>query len=293
MGAISTNKTDSSSSALENLLSPIVAEALFVAQERSIMRGLVRNYTMPMNSGKTLQVPKYGVQTAVDLTEGTDMTNTSADVQVNPGKSDLTVKEVGIMTTLTDYARNTSESDVVSDLGKIFGEAIAKKIDEDLIALFDGFSNTIGDGTTAMSAAVIAQSIATLRTNAVPATDLACVLHPQIAYDLKANITNTFANPAAGVIQNEAMASGYLGTLFGVPCFETNAFSNTGSAGDFKGAVFHRDALGLATMKDISIETQRDATLRADEVVATAVYAVGELHDSYGVELHYDSSIAG
>ena len=191
MGAISTNKTDSSSSGLQNLLSPIVAEALFVAQERSIMRGLVRNYTMPMNSGKTLQVPKYATQSAVDLTEGTDMVNGAADVQVSPGKSDLTVKEVGIMTTLTDYARNTSESDVISDLGKIFGEAIAKKIDEDLIALFDGFSNTQGDGTGVISAARIAESVATLRTNAVPATDLACVLHPQIAYDLKANITNT------------------------------------------------------------------------------------------------------
>ena len=67
--------------------------------------------------------------------------------------------------------------------------------------------------------------------------------------------------------------------------------SNTGNAGDYKGAVFHKDALGLAMMQDIKIETQRDASLRADEIVATAVYGVGELHDSYGVELHFDSSI--
>jgi len=53
----------------------------------------------------------------------------------------------------------------------------------------------------------------------------------------------------------------------------------------------HKDALALATMQGIKIETQRDASLRADEIVATAVYGVGELHDSYGVEMHFDSSI--
>ena len=44
-------------------------------------------------------------------------------------------------------------------------------------------------------------------------------------------------------------------------------------------------------MQDLKIETQRDASLRADELVATAVYGVGELHDTYGVELMMDSSL--
>ena len=35
---------------LDTLISPLVAEALFVANERSIMRGLVRNYNMPANN---------------------------------------------------------------------------------------------------------------------------------------------------------------------------------------------------------------------------------------------------
>jgi hypothetical protein len=44
-------------------------------------------------------------------------------------------------------------------------------------------------------------------------------------------------------------------------------------------------------MQDLKIETQRDASLRADEIVATAVFGVGELHDSYGVELLAESVI--
>jgi N4-gp56 family major capsid protein len=278
---------ETTSSTLSELLPSIVAEALFIASERSIMRGLVRNYTLPMGSGKTITVPRYPIQTAAAVAEGTDLTNTA----VSTDGSVLTVSEVGIMTTITDYARMTSASNVIADVGRLFGEAIARRIDTDLTALFDGFSTALGDGTTALNVAAVFQAVARLRSNGVPTTDMYCVLHPAIAYDLKANMTNTFANPNAGILQNEAMQMGFVGMLAGIPVFETSNIANTGTAGDFKGAVFHRDALGLAILQDIRIETQRDASLRADELVATATYGVGELVDAYGVELHYDSSI--
>lgn len=285
---------ETTSSTLDDLLSPLVAEALFVANERSIMRGLVRNYTMPMNSGKTIQVPIYPTVTAAGVNENTDLTNT----EVSTSKADLTVAEVGIMTTLTDFARNVSESDVVRDLGKLFGEAIAKKIDTDLTGLFSGFSQSVGDISTVMEPKDIFEAVAKLRANAVPNSDLACVIHPSIAYDLKAALSTQgnapFVANGQSDLANEAMRSGYVGTIAGVPVFETSNIAQAGGAGtvgDYKGAVFHRDALGLAMMQDLKIETQRDASLRATEIVATAVYGVGELHDTYGVELHYDSSI--
>ena len=278
---------ETTSTSLNDLLPSIVAEAMFVASERSIMRGIVKNYSLPMGSGKTLTVPRYPLQTAADVNEGTDLTNTS----VSTDGAVLTVKEVGIMTTVTDYARMTSSSNVIADVGRLFGEAIARKIDTDLTALFAGFSQVVGSDSTPISAASVFQAVAKLRSAGVPGTDLFCVLHPAIAYDLKANLTNTFANPNAGILQNEAMSSGYVGMLAGVPIFETSNMANTGTAGDFKGGLFHRDALGLVTLQDIRIETERDASLRADEVVATAYYAVGELYDGYGVQMLFDSSV--
>ena len=44
-------------------------------------------------------------------------------------------------------------------------------------------------------------------------------------------------------------------------------------------------------MQDLKIETQRDASLRADEIVATAVYGVAELNDTNGCEVEADSTI--
>ena len=272
---------------LNDLLPSIVAEAMFVANERSIMRGLVKNFQIPAGSGKTITVPRYPVASAATITEGNEV----SDATVSTDGVTLTVATVGVRTLVTDLARASAASNVVADVGRLFGEAIARKIDQDLLALFSGFSTGVGGASTAMSASLVANAVARLRANAVPSDALACVVHPYVAYDLKANLTNTFANPNAGIVQNEAMAMGYVGTLFGVPVFESSNIADTGTAGDYVGAVFHRDALGLALIGDINIETQRRASYIGDDIVASAHYAVGELYDSYGVKITADSSL--
>ena len=276
---------ESTSSTLSELYTEIVAEAQFVASEKSIMRNLVKNYAIT-GGGKAVEVPVYAQVSASAVAEATDLSNTAID----PSSVTITASEVGVMTTLTDLARNSAPRNVAGDIGKLFGEAIARKQDEQLIALFNGFSTELGDGTTAISPAVIFNALSTLRANSLPANECAVVLHPKIAYDLKSGLTNTFAGLDTEN-SNEALRSGFVGTLAGMPIFETSNMADTGTAGDYKGGAFHKDALAIAMMQDVKIETQRDASLRADEIVATSVYGVGEIHDSYGVELHYDSSI--
>ncbi len=276
---------ESTSSTLSELYTEIVAEAQFVAQEQSIMRNLVRNYAIT-GGGKAVEVPIYSAVSAAAVSEATDLSNTAID----PSSVTITAAEVGVMTTLTDLARNAAPRNVAADIGRLFGEAIAKKIDTDLTALFGGFSTTVGSASTAMSAALIFQAVAKLRANAVPGDNLSAVIHPQVAFDLKSGLTNTFANPNPGV-GNEILRSSLVGQIAGVNIFETSNISNTGNAGDYKGGAFHRDALALAEMQGLKIETQRDASLRADEIVATAVYGVGELNDTNGCEIESDSSI--
>jgi N4-gp56 family major capsid protein len=277
---------------LNDLLPSIVAEALFIASERSIMRGLVRNFTLPLGSGKTVTVPIYPTVSAASVNEGTDLTNTS----VTTDGATLTVSEVGIMATVTDMARNASASNVIADIGRLFGEAIARKMDKDLTVLFNSFSNAEGDYTGQITAESIFKSVAKLRGLGLDPAGIQCVLHPEVAFDLKKALTtggSTAFTGGGGTSEaaNEAMRMGYVGMLAGIPIYETGNIDYVTNAGDFPGAVYHRDALGLAMMQDIKIETQRDASLRGDELVATAVYGVGELIDSYGRALKYDSSI--
>jgi len=276
---------ETTSSTISELYTEIVAEAMFTASEQSIMKGLVRNYTI-VGGGKSVEVPIYPTVSASAVSEATDLSNTA----INPTSVTITASEVGLMTTLTDLARNSASRNVAQDIGRVFGEAIARKIDLDLTALFDGFSVAVGGTGATLTADTVAQAHANLRNNSVPMNDLALVLHPMVAHDLKRGMTNTYAGLDTD-ISNEALRSGFIGTLFGVPVFETANMANTGDAGDYKGAMFHRDALGLAMMQDLKIEVQRDASLRADEIVATAVYGVAELQDSYGIEIGADSTI--
>lgn len=281
----------STTTTLNDLLPSIVTEAMFVASERSIMRGLVKNYNLAPGQGKTVTVPRYPVQTAATLTEGSEVANTA----VNTDGATLTVATSAIRTLVTDLAVASAASNVVADLGNLFGQAIARKIDMDLVALFDGFSIALGDGTTAITPADIFRAVARLKMDGVPTDGLACVLHPAIAYDLKAALTTqgnvAFTAGAQGEVANEAMRAGFVGQLAGVPIYESANLVNSGNAGDYKGALFHRDALGLAMIGDITIETQRRASFLGTDVVAACHYGVGELYDGYGVELHYDSSI--
>lgn len=275
---------------LNDLLPQIVAEAMFVASERSIMRNLVRTFEIPVGSGNSIVVPRYPTVSATAYTGSADTEITNSAVSTD-GVT-LTIGTVALRTMVSDQARYSAASNVVADIGRLFGEAISRKQDQDLCDLFDTFSQTVGSTGTAVSAATVFQAVAKLRAAGVPGSDLACVLHPNIAYDLKANLTNTFANPNAGITQNEAMMTGYVGMLAGVPIYETsNITKNSGDAGDWVGGLFHRQALGLAMSGGIQIESQRRASFLGDDIVGSANYAVGELYDGYGVKILGDASI--
>ena len=273
---------ETTSSTISELYTEIVAEALFVASEQSIMRNLVRNYTIA-GGGKSVEVPIYATVSDGAVSEASELSNTA----VNPTSVTITASEVGIMTTLTDLARNSAGRNVAGDIGRLFGEAIARKVDADLSALFTGFSTERGPGAgSELTVQDLFEASADLRTANAPAPYYG-VFHPKQIFNVKKSLTNTFVGRDTE-LSNEAMRSGFVGNIAGIQIFESSNITVDGSD-DSIGGVFSQDALALAMMQDLKLETQRDASLRADEIVATAVYGVSEIHDSYGVKLTADS----
>ena len=272
------------STTLDDLFSDIIAAARFTAEEESLMMGLVTMYNIGDEAGKVIQVPKYPAVTAADLTEGTDLTSTT----VSTSSVDITVAEVGAQVVLTDLAA-MGAGNPAEELGTVLGNAIATKMDADLIALFDGFSTSFGAAAQEITVADLFKAAATLRNNKAQG-DIFAVVNPFQAYQLKANLTNTFANPNGDEAQNTAMVNAYVGTIAGIDIYESSNVAVDGS-GDAKGAVFSREALAIAMKRDFQIEAQRDASLRAFELNATAIYGVGELDDTYGCEMLFDATI--
>ena len=274
----------STTTTLDDLFVNIVAQARFTAEEASLMRNLVTVYNIDAQPGVTIQVPKYPAVSAAALTEGTDMTSTT----VSTSSVSITVAEVGAQVFLTDMAA-MGAGNPADELGTVLGNSIATKMDTDVIALFDGFSTSLGATTTELTAAYLFQAAATLRANKAPGR-LVGVFHPYQVYALKANLTNTFANPNGGDLQNEAMRTGYVGTIAGIDIFESANITVDGS-GDAKGCVFAPEAMAMAMKRDFNLEPERDASNRGFEVNATAIYGVGELDDAYGVEMYFDAGL--
>lgn len=284
---------ETTSTSINDLMPLITQEALFVASERSLMRNLVRNYTIAPGQGKSTVVPRYPKVTATSLNEGVAPSNT----EVTTDGVTLTVAEVGLSAVISDIALIGASSNVIADVGRLFGEAIARKMDTDIMALFDsiGGVSSVGGVSTAATAALLFQAAAKLRAQGYDtAMDCAFILHPNVAYDVKSTITSTFAAPASAV-GNSALENGYIGMLAGIPVYESSLVGLTGDSGgttgDYACALIHRDALGLAMMKDITIESQREATLRGFTLTGSAVYATGVLYNGAGVKMVFDSSI--
>jgi hypothetical protein len=278
---------ETTSSTLSELYTEVIQEAIFTFQETSVMRPLVTTYNIS-GQGKQIAVPVYPAISAAAIAEGTDLSNTA----VNPTEATITASEIGVMTTLTDLGRDSASRNVAADIGKLFGDAIADKVDTDIAGLFSSFSSDIGAAGTELTPELIFKAVATLRANNVPAPYYG-VFNPKAAFNLKKVLTNagyTTSSNAVSELGNEALRSGYVATVAGVQIFENSNIA-IDQYDDAIGGVFHPVSLGLAMKEDFKVETQRDASLRATEIVATITKGQGVVKSDYGVAITTDAAL--
>ena len=248
---------------LNDLYANIVQSALFTLSEKTVIRPLVRNYNMVGTPGLVAQIPKYGTIAAAAVGEGTDLTHQAFTSDVTT----VTASEIGVNVTLTDIAREGAAEDVASAIGRQIGEGMALKVDQDLATLFTGFSQTVGTGDEEITIEMIFKAAAMLR-NANAPGNFVGVLHPYQAFQIKKQLTN------AGATMSHSLSD-----------------VGADSAGSFAGAVMSSDALAYMVKRDMRIEEERDASLRATEFIGSMAFGVSELFDLYGVGLIGDAQL--
>jgi hypothetical protein len=276
---------ETTSTTLSELYTNVIQEALFTFQETSVMRPLVTTYAIN-GQGKIVQVPVYGAITASAVAEGTDLTNTAVD----PTAVNITASEIGVMTTLTDLGRDSASRNVGADIGKLFGDGLAKKVDTDLAGLFSSFSSDIGTAGSELTPELLFKAQATLRSLNIPAPYYA-VFHPKACFNLKKLLTNagySTSSSAVSEVGNQAMRDGFIGKVAGIEVYENANIAIDGSD-DSVGAVFHPSSIGLAMKSDLKIETQRDASIRGTEIVASMTVGQAIVKTNYGVAVTVDS----
>lgn len=279
--------SETNSTTLGALFSDVQQAAMFTMQERGFMRPLVRNFNLVGQPGKQAKVGIYPTIATSSLVsgEGTDATN----VAITATEKTFDADEIAALVTLTDTARDSADDDTAASIGRIIGESLAKKVDEDIAALFSGFSGTVGGSGEELTADLIFKAVAALRSGSVTGPYVG-VFHPNTMYNLKKQLANAGSAtvPSLSDVGNAALAEGFVGRIAGVDLYESAVVTGD-STGNFVGAIMHSDALAYALKKDITIETQRDASLRATEIVGSMTYAVGELQDAHGIAVYTDA----
>ena len=276
------NNTTINSELFTNLL----AEAQFAAYESSVARQIVTPFDYPANAGKVLQVPVYSAIAATGLTEGT--APSAADT--NTTSATITLGEIGTYFQVTDFLRDSAERDVVADLGAQAGRAIAEKMDTDVFALFNSFTNSVGTEDSAITVDNIFEAVATLRNNKVVGP-LAAVVSPRQALQLKKELATVGgANLTASEIGSSVLRQFYIGSVAGCAVYESSLVkrdldTDTDTELNAVGAVFAPTAMGHAMRGGINMETQRQAAARATDIMMSAVVGQAILQDVHGVKI--------
>ena len=276
---------------LENASKIIIAAARYTEEHNAPAMALIESFSLPKGA-KQVTVPKVGQMTVSDLTDGVDIVD---EEEIGMTTVDLTAAEVGAKVILTDKLVREQQNNVFTIIGKQLGDAMARKKDTDVHSLYGSLNGgtTLGAATKYMKASNIQGAITYAKANKF-GSQIYILHHPNsVAYLSKEAATVASSGSAE-------LSSGWSADLLkdfwsglrpmnGVSIFEDGNLS-VDSSDDATGVIADKSAMAVLKSVDTRTERQRDASLRATEVVITSDYGVFELDDSRGAGLIFDAA---
>jgi hypothetical protein len=268
----------------------VIAKARYTREHKGCMTGLSERFDLEAGQS-TLTVPKLSAfDDAQDLQDGVDMTQSQ---QIANQYTDITTAEIGVKAIITDKLIRQMNESVWKMCGKLLGDSMNRKIEKDGLALLDGFSNSLGGAGTDMTTGYLSAAITQLMGQSEPAPDpIAYVAHPYQIKKIMDSVAVVGTYPLPEGFSASLLRSYWAGTfsIFGTPVFRNGLITIDGSD-DAKGGVFSKSALGYVVSKEGYTERQRDASLRAWEIVHVQDSDWVELDNGYGREMYFDCAM--
>lgn len=236
--------------------------------------------------GDIVHVPNISEMTAKSKTAETEVTlsaptETDVDLTINNHQHVAFIIEDVVASKIKKsykaqetYARNA-------------GYTVAATLEDAILALFTGFSQTVGDSSTDLNDSNIRQAIAYLDSADVPMEDRAFFLHPNVIWKQLMGIDKfTLVQNTNGA---DPVLKGQVGLLYGIPVVGTSRLST--SNGSRIGALAHKSAIAFATANIAGGSTPESVRLQTEYVleylgwmtVADIMFGVIENRDTSGV----------
>lgn len=260
-------------------------DTLFVARDNTLMAGLVTNASGSTYAPRYL--PIYNEITASAVSEG----GTPSTQQLTKGTADtITPQTIAVKVPLTDERIMTDPDSAGNAVAVEGGLAIAKKVDQDLLAEFANFTQQFGAAGSALTVKRCAAAVAYIRAQnsmSVPTV----VLHPYTWYsvynELSQNGVTTRAANATDVV-NTAMRDFWVNDYQGAQWYTS---SNLGTGTAVVNGIFNREAIMLDTRTPLSMEADRDPDSRSFYYYFNMRYGTGTPRPTFGCKLTADASV--
>lgn len=284
--AIQTASLTAGITACQNI---VISMVRYTAESAAPCRQLIEHFSLGKGE-KQITVPKVAQATAQALTDGVDMVD---EEDLGISTVDLTTNEVGLKFVLTDKLIRQFNEDVFKVTGRQMGEAMARKVDDDIIALFAALNGgvTLGVDNALLNLYAIMGCVGFSEAKLYP-KPVHVVHHPNAMVELNRSLTGAhkkFANAQMGMqtAAEKYMERFYTATINGVDVWwDANINKTTNDSGI--GAIFSKNAMCIIESKAAGVERERDASLRGWEIVMVSDYGVFELDDAYGAPMTYE-----
>ena len=282
-------------------LGKIIGDAVIAFNHANVMYPLV-TAKQTVKGAITVQFPDYTKIASSSVDAVSDGADQSTVTSITTAARSATISEHVIRADVTDLAVMGNAEDLTGNVGRILGNAVAAKLDDDLVELGKTFSQTESSAGTALALSHVFGAMRQLRAASAP-FPYNLVLSPKQVWGSKGIIsllhddavTGSNAKPMSlmGAKGEEAMANGWVGSIAGFNVYWSDQIDeNVGSGGDAAGFAFSKGAIGLGIGANglFRIESERNASFRSTEYVATGFWGQVEIKDAFGVYILTDVS---
>ena len=274
---------------LESAQKIIISAARYTEEHNAPAMALIESFSLGKGN-KQVTVPKVDQMSITDLVDGQDIVD---EEEIGMTTVDLTASEVGAKVIITDKLLRQSAVNVMSIIGRQLGDGMARKKDTDVIALYPNLNGgtVLGADGRNMSAANVHAIISNAKANKF-GNQLYILHHPNAVANLSKESATTAGNNAE--LTNgwsvDLLKNFYSGLrpINNVSIFEDGNIDKVASVDSGYGVIADKTAMCVLNSVQTKTERQRDASLRATEIVMTSDYGVFELDDTRGAAVQFE-----
>ena len=285
-----------------------IGDAVIAFNHTNVMYPLV-TVKQAARGSNHVQFSDWTKLTSSNVSAATQATATTA-VAITTAARTATITEHVIESQVSDLVLMGSGDDVAGQAGPALGNAVAAKLDDDLVELGKSFSQTECGAGSSLALSHVFGAMRQMRAAGAP-MPYSLVLSPKQVWGGKGIIsllhntaldtagsstTDTATARPIGVLGSkgeEAFQTGYVGSIAGFNVYWSDQIDeNVSSGGDAAGFSMSKGAVGLGVGAEglFRIATQREESERMTKYVATGFWGEVEVKDGYGVYILSDVS---